>query len=262
MSANEAISDLFSIQGRTALVTGGTAGIGRMIAAGFARAGARVYVCGRDEARGRQTAEDISREASGVCVAIGVDLAAPGDLNTLAKRLQEREDGLAILVNNAATEAVAPLDDFSEDDWDRVLNLNLRAPFFLTQKLLPLLRVAASVDRPATVINIGSVGGLRIGPKENYSYAASKSALHHITGSLAKRLGPEHVTVNAIAPGFFKTDLTKSIAEETVQRLAQSVPCRRIGRPSDVAGLAIFLASPAASYINGAVIPLAGGMTL
>jgi NAD(P)-dependent dehydrogenase (short-subunit alcohol dehydrogenase family) len=154
-----------------------------------------------------------------------------------------------------------PIEEFSEQGWDQVMNVNLKAAFFLTQKLLPELRAAASTSDHASVINVGSVGGQRVGPKENYSYAASKAALHHLTGSLSKRLGGENITVNAIAPGLFRSRITV-LSEEQASAIAATIPRKRLGTPEDVAGAAIYLASRAGAFVTGAVIPISGGMIL
>ena len=254
--------DPFGSRGRVVLVTGGTAGIGRIIAMGFAAAGARVYVVGRDRHRAETAAEEIRDACGGSCWGTSGDLTSLDGVQSLAEYLKAREDVLHTLVNNAGIESIATLETFSEIDWDTVLAVNLKSPFFLVQALLNLLRRGATSTHPSTVINIGSVGGLRIGPKENYSYAASKAALHHMTGSLARRLGPDHITVNAVAPGFFRTELTKDFSEESISELIGRVPRRRIGLATDMVALTTFLASPGASYITGAVIPLEGGMTL
>jgi NAD(P)-dependent dehydrogenase (short-subunit alcohol dehydrogenase family) len=166
------------------------------------------------------------------------------------------------LVNNAGTMYDAPIDEFTEDGWDSVVDLNLKSVFFLTQSLLPALRSAASAESHAAVVNIGSVGGLRIGPKENYSYQAAKAGLHHLTGSLAKRLAGENITVNAIAPGFFPSALTPIDDPEVMGRMTALVPRGRLGTPEDIGGTVAFLASRGASFLTGAVIPLEGGMTL
>ena len=165
-------------------------------------------------------------------------------------------------MNNAGTMYDAPIESFTEEGWDSVVDLNLKSVFFLTQALLPQLRAAASTETHAAVVNIGSVGGLRIGPKENYSYQAAKAALHHMSGGLAKRLAAENITVNAIAPGFFASALTPVDKPEIVAMMANMVPRKRIGTPEDIGGTVAFLASRAASFITGAVIPLEGGMSL
>lgn len=249
---------LFSVAGRVALVTGGSAGIGRMIATGLAAAGARVYICARDSDKVARAVADIG----GDCIGLTADVATVEGITTLVAQIAEREPALHILVNNAGTLTDAPLDAFSEDQWDDVIDLNLKTPFFLMQQLLPLLRAGASADRPSNVINIGSVGALKIGPREVYSYQASKGAIHWLTRSLAKKLGPQHITVNAIAPGFFESDMTV-ITDDAMRAMVESmVPRGRTGTPEDMAGAAIYLASRAGAYVTGSVLPVEGGLAI
>lgn len=255
-------AQLFSIAGRTALVTGASSGIGRMIATGLAAAGATVYACARNADRLETAAREIEAETGGRCIALPGDVSTLAGIEALVAALAGREDRLHILVNNAGTLCDAPIDDYPEQGWDDVVDLNLKSCFFLTQKALPLLRAGASAARPSSVVNIGSVGGLRIGPRETYAYAAAKAGLHHVSGSLAKRLGPENITVNAIAPGFFPSDMTRITSDAMHEALVAMVPRRRVGEAQDIAGLAIFLASPAGAYVTGTVIPLEGGMSL
>ena len=253
------MSELFSVQGRIALVTGGTSGIGLMIARGLVDHGAKVYITSREADAVARTAVELG--GGDRCIGLEAELSSLSGVGSLETVLRARENRLDILINNAGTMWEQPIDEFSEAGWDQVMDLNLKSVFFLTQKLLPLLRAAASAARPSSVINIGSVGGLRVGPKENYSYAASKAALHHMTGSLAKRLGSEHITVNAIAPGLFPSRITVPTPEQLKAAISM-IPRRRIGEPDDVVGAAIYLASRASSFVTGAVIPVAGGMTL
>ncbi|MEZ5749320.1 MAG: SDR family oxidoreductase [Caenibius sp.] len=251
-------ANLFSVKGRVALVTGGSAGIGRMIAAGLAAAGARVYICARN-------AEKVNAAAAameGDVIGLAADLSTVAGIEALAAEIGGRESALHILVNNAGTLSDAPIDSFSEAEWDSVLDLNLKSPFFLLQKLLPQLRAGATPQRPATVINIGSVGALKIGPREVYSYQASKGAIHWLTRSLAKNLARDNLTVNAIAPGFFESDMTV-ITDDAMRKMVESmVPRGRTGLAEDVAGAAIYLASPAGSYVTGSVIPVEGGLSI
>ncbi len=251
-------ANLFSVEGRVALVTGGSAGIGRMIAEGLAAAGARVYICARNAEKVAAAAEDMAGDVTG----ISADLSTLDGIQTLAAGLSAREDALHILVNNAGTLSDAPIDAFSEQDWDGVLDLNLKSPFFLLQKVLPLLRKGATPQRPASVINIGSVGALKVGPREVYAYQASKGAIHWLTKSLAKNLAGDHITVNAIAPGFFESDMTV-ITDDAMRQMVESmVPRGRTGMAEDMAGAAIYLASPAGSYVTGSVIPVEGGLSI
>jgi NAD(P)-dependent dehydrogenase (short-subunit alcohol dehydrogenase family) len=249
---------LFSVKGRVALVTGGSAGIGRMIATGLAAAGARVYIC----ARGAEKIAKAAAEMEGDVIGLAADVSSAEGITALVAEISARESALHILVNNAGTLTDAPIDAFSEDQWDDVIDLNLKTPFFLMQKLLPLLRAGATAERPSNVINIGSVGALKIGPREVYSYQASKGAIHWLTKSLAKKLGIENITVNAIAPGFFESDMTV-IKDDAMRKMVESmVPRGRTGTPEDVAGAAIYLASRAGAYVTGSVIPVEGGLAI
>jgi NAD(P)-dependent dehydrogenase (short-subunit alcohol dehydrogenase family) len=256
------VTSLFSVRGRVALVTGGTSGIGRMIATGLAAAGARVHICARSAENCAAAAAAIGAETGGEVIGTPADLSTLAGITALATQIAAAEPDLHILVNNAGTLCDAPIDLYPEDGWDSVLDLNLKATFFLLQKLLPQLRAAGTPERPATVINIGSVGALRVGPRETYAYAAAKAGLHHVTRSLAKRLGPENITVNVIAPGFFPSEMTKITSEEMHQALIAMVPRRRVGQPEDMAGAALYLASRAGAYVTGSVLALEGGMSI
>ena len=247
--------------GKTALVTGGGRGIGLMIAGGLVRAGVRVLIASRKAAGLEAAAAELRR--GGDCEAITADLSTPEGARALAEEVRGRVDALHILVNNSGTTWGAPLEEFPPSGWDRVINTNLEGIFHLTVALLPALRAAAGADDPARVINIGSIDGLRVPFAENYSYSASKAAVHMLTRHLAKRLAPENITVNAIAPGPFESKMMAFLldAPEGRAEVERQVPLGRIGRPDDVAGLTLFLASRAGSYLTGAVIPLDGGIT-
>jgi NAD(P)-dependent dehydrogenase (short-subunit alcohol dehydrogenase family) len=253
------MTNLFSVKGKIALVTGGTSGIGLMIARGLTEQGACTYIVGRDARACEAAAAELS--AHGTCRALPGDLSTLAGVEAVAAALKSREARLDILVNNAGGMYDAPIDQFTEAGWDSIADLNLKSVFFLTQKLLPPLRAAAAASGLASVINIGSMGGSRVGPKENYSYQAAKAGLHHLSGSLAKRLGPENITVNAIAPGFFPSRMTQ-IPEAQLPAVLNLVPRRRLGKPEDIVGAVIYLASEAGAFVTGAVIPLSGGMTL
>ncbi len=250
-------SDLFDVSGKTALVTGGSRGIGRMIAAGLVQGGARVVISSRKEADLRETADELE------CAAIPGDLSSPEGAVALAEAVRREFDRLDILVNNAGTNWGAPLEEFPASGWDRAMHTNVEGIFHLTVALLPALRASASEDDPARVINIGSIDGLRAPILDNYSYSASKAAVHMLTRHLAKRLAGEHITVNAIAPGPFESKMMAFLLDnpETREQIEGTVPLGRIGRPDDVAGLTLFLASRAGSYMTGTVIPLDGGIT-
>ena len=254
-------TDLFSLQGRTALITGGSRGIGRMIAEGFLAAGARVYISARKAAACDETAKELS--ALGHCISLPADVSTLDGANALVAAYGKHEASLDILVNNAGAAWGAPFDDFPESGWDKVVDLNLKTPFFLTQALAPALRVAANAhggSRPAKVINIASIDGVSVNPMETYSYAASKAGLIHLTRRMALRLAPENIVVSAIAPGAFASDMNKD-ARDHADAVAQRIPSRRIGTTEDMAGAAIFLASRAGDYVVGSTLVVDGGVT-
>jgi NAD(P)-dependent dehydrogenase (short-subunit alcohol dehydrogenase family) len=251
------MSDLFSIAGKTALVTGGSRGIGLMIARGYVEAGARVYISSRKADVLDEVAAELSKV--GECHAIAADLSTEPECRRLAEAIAARESSLDVLVNNAGATWGAPLEQFDEAAWQRALALNVEGVFHLTKFLLPLLGAAGTADEPARVINIGSIDGIRVPLMENYSYSASKAAVHMLTRHLAKRLAPE-ITVNAIAPGPFESKMMAATLEAFGEQIAANAPLKRIGRPDDMAGAAIYLASRAGAYLTGAVIPVDGGI--
>jgi NAD(P)-dependent dehydrogenase (short-subunit alcohol dehydrogenase family) len=250
--------NLFDLDGKVALVTGGTQGIGLMIARGLLQAGASVYVSSRKPEAGEAAVEELSQD--GPIVSIPADASTEAECLRLAGEVGEREPGLHILVNNAGATWGAPLEEFPESAWDKVLALNLKAPFFLTRACLPSLRAAATVDDPARVINVGSIDGLRVPELETYSYSTSKAAVHQLTRVLARRLGPDHITVNAIAPGPFQSKMMAVTLERFGEQIASTSPLGRIGRPDDMAGAAVYLSSRAGAYTTGAIIPVDGGI--
>jgi NAD(P)-dependent dehydrogenase (short-subunit alcohol dehydrogenase family) len=252
---------LFDVSGKTALVTGGSRGIGLMIARGLVQGGARVIVSSRKADDVNQAAQELAE--LGECEAIPGDIATPEGTAALASAVQERFPALDILVNNAGAVWGAPLEQFPQEGWDKVLHTNVEGVFRLTVALLGALRAAADAEDPARVINIGSIDGLRTPSVENYSYSASKAAVHMLTRHLAKRLASEQITVNAIAPGPFESKMMAWALEDSERRSAieREVPLGRIGRPDDVVGLTLLLASRAGAYLTGAVIPLDGGIT-
>ena len=252
------MTDLFSISGKTALVTGGSRGIGKMIATGFVEAGAKVYVSSRKAEACDELAAELSRV--GECIALPADLATEPGCRALADALAERESMLHILVNNAGNTWGAPFEQFDDAAWDRVLALNVKGVFHTTKFMTPLLRAASGPDDPARVINIGSIDGIMVSVLETYSYSASKAAVHQLTRNLAKRLAPS-ITVNAIAPGPFEHKMMAATLEAFGEQIAANAPLKRIGRPDDMAGAAIFLASRASAYLTGALIPVDGGMS-
>ncbi len=251
------MADLFSVVGKTALVTGGSRGIGKMIATGYVEAGAKVYISSRRADVCEELAAELS--AVGTCVAMPADLSTEGGCRQLAVALGAVEERLHILVNNAGNTWGAPLEAFDDSAWDRVLALNVKGVFHTTKFLVPLLRAAAVEDDPARVVNIGSIDGIQVPFLETYSYGTSKAAVHHLTRHLARTLAP-HITVNAIAPGPFESKMMAATLESFGEQIAASAPLKRIGRPDDMAGAAIYLASRAGSYLTGAVIPVDGGI--
>ncbi len=250
-------SELFSIAGRTALVTGGSRGIGLMIARGYVEAGAKVYISSRKADACDRVAAELSEV--GECIALPADLSSEAECRRLAEAVAEREPSLDILVNNAGATWGAPLEQYDEAAWERVLALNVKGVFHLTKFLVPLLEKAGTADEPARVINIGSIDGIHVPILETYSYSASKAAVHQLTRHLARRLAPT-VTVNAIAPGPFESKMMAATLEAAGDAIAASAPLKRIGRPDDMAGVAIFLASRAGAYLTGAVLPVDGGI--
>jgi NAD(P)-dependent dehydrogenase (short-subunit alcohol dehydrogenase family) len=252
-------TDMFSLAGRTALVTGGSRGIGRMIAAGFIAQGAKVYISSRKAADCEKTAAELSK-AGGKCVALPVDVSTNAGAQALAKAYTEREKSLDILVNNAGAAWLEKFDGFPEKGWDKVMDLNLKTPFFLTQALGGALRAAASAARPAKVINIASIDGVSVNPQETYSYAASKAGLIHLTRRMALRLIQDHIVVTAIAPGAFASDMNLD-ARDRGEEVARRIPARRIGTDEDMAGAAIYLASRAGDYVVGSTLVVDGGVT-
>lgn len=246
-------SSLFSLAGRTALITGGSRGIGRMIAEGFLAQGARVYISARKADQCASAAAEMGEN----CIALPADVATVAGAKALAEALARHEDGIDIVVNNAGAAWGETIEDASEAGWDKVFNINVKAPFFLTQALLPLLRASAS-RQPAKVINIGSIDGLRISPWETYSYQASKAAVHHLTRRMAARLIKDNIVVSAIAPGAFPSDMNRAARDN--DDYTKSIPAGRVGTPEDIAAAAIYLASRAGDYVVGEVLTVDGGV--
>lgn len=252
---------LFGVRGKVALVTGGTRGIGLMIAEGLVRCGARVYVASRkpDACAAAQAA----LEQHGDCEAIVADLGSMAGCSGLAAAIAAREKRLDLLVNNAGLTWNQPLDEFSEKGWDRVMDLDVKGPFFLIQRLLPLLRAAASPERRTVIVNVSSVNGLRPSGLANYSYVAAKAGLNQLSAQLARDLMDDCINVNVIAPGPFKSKMTAPLyaTDEVEREVREQFPMRRWGAMHDVAGLTVFLASRAGSYLTGVVVPCDGGAT-
>jgi NAD(P)-dependent dehydrogenase (short-subunit alcohol dehydrogenase family) len=254
------MQDLFSLKGRTALITGGSRGIGKMIAAGFIAHGARVYISSRKAGVCEETAKELSRNG-GTCIALPMDASSVDGAKALAAAYQAREPKLDILVNNAGAAWLAAFNEFPEKGWDKVMDLNVKAPFFLTQALGGALKAAGTKERPAKVINIVSIDGLSVNPQETYSYAASKAGLIHLTKRMALRLIQDNIAVSAIAPGAFASDMNVD-ARDNSDEVQKRIPSQRIGRDEDMAGAAIFLASKAGDYVVGATVVVDGGVSL
>lgn len=257
-TANSNITDLFSLTGKVALVTGGARGLGKMIAAGLLRAGARVYITSRKEADVRTAADELS--ALGMCTALPGDAGSPEGITELAARFrQSGEKALHILVNNAGRTWGAPFEAFPDKAWAGVMAVNVQAPFRMIQELLPELEAAASAGDPARVINIGSVAGTAVNDLQAYSYSASKAAIHFLGGQLASELVSRNIAVNTVAPGYFPTDMTAHLQDEE-KGLGSKIPMRRMGSAADIAGTVIYLSSKAGAYLTGAILPVDGGI--
>ncbi len=250
---------LFSLKDRVALITGGSRGIGRMIAQGYLEMGARVYISARKAEACFKTAEELSRY--GTCIALPADVSTVAGAKALADAFGKLEPKLDILVNNAGAAWLAPFDDYSEKGWDKVMDLNLKTPFFLTQALIGKLRAAASPAQPAKVINVASVDGLFVNPQETYAYGASKAGLIMLTRRMALQLARDNVVVSGIAPGAFASEMNVA-ARDHGEEIAGNIPMKRIGHDEDMAGAAIYLASRAGDYVVGAVVTVDGGVTL
>jgi NAD(P)-dependent dehydrogenase (short-subunit alcohol dehydrogenase family) len=261
MEPNEAIhvESLFSLKGKTALITDGSRGIGLMIARGFLESGAKVYISSRKKDVCDAVAAELSKV--GQCVSVPADVSTLDGCRHLAQQIAG-EDRLHVLVNNAGAVWSAPIAEYTESGWDKVIDTNVKSTFFLTRELLPLLEKAAKPEDPARVINVGSIDGIKAPFLETYAYPASKAAVHHMTRDLAAKFGGRNITVNAIAPGPFPSQMTKWMLENYQKQIEKSCPLRRIGNSSDMAGVAIYLASRAGAYVNGVVIPVDGGICI
>ena len=251
------MKNLFTLKGRTALITGGSRGIGRMIAAGFLAQGARVYISARKAEACDKTAAELS--AHGECVSLPADVSTPDGIRDLVDAYSACETSLDILVNNAGAAWGEPFDAFPEKGWDKVVDLNMKTPFFLTQALVGLLRKGAQ-KHPAKVINIASIDGISVNPQETYSYAASKAGLIHLTRRMALKLIGDNIVVSAIAPGAFASEMNRD-ARDNAAEAVKRIPAGRIGTDEDMAGAAIYLASRAGDYVVGSTITVDGGVT-
>lgn len=254
------VDSLFSIRGKIALVTGGSRGIGLMIARGFLESGAKVYISSRK----KEVCDNVAAELSkvGECISVPADISKYEGCEQLAREMAKREQRLDILVNNAGAAWGESLAEYSEAGWDKVIDTNVKGVFFLTRDLLPLLEKAAKPGDPARIINVGSIDGIKAPFLETYAYPASKAAVHHMTRDLAIKLGRRNITVNAIAPGPFESHMTKWMLENYQKQIENSCPLGRIGSPGDMAGVALYLASRAGAYVNGVVIPVDGGICI
>ncbi len=248
------IEQLFGVRGRVAVVTGGSRGIGEMIARAYVENGAKVYITARKADASDQLAKELSKH--GECISIPADLSNMDEIERFAIEIEKREKKIDILVNNAGASWGETFDKFPESGWDKVIDLNVKSVFFLSQRLVKLLEAAGRDDDFARIINIGSIDGLHVSEIETYSYAASKAAVIHLTKMMAKFLAPRKIAVNAIAPGFFPSQMTKALPMEEI---ARTTPMRRVGKPEDMAGVALYLGSKASAFLCGAVIPVDGG---
>lgn len=253
------MKNLFDIAGKVALVTGGSRGIGEMIAEGYVANGVRTYISSRKAEACDATAARLA--GMGDCISIPADLSTANGIQELVDEIRRHEQRLDILVNNAGATWGEPIEAFPENGWDKIMDINVKSPFFLTQALLPLLEKAASAHDPARVIMIGSIDGLNVNRLPTFSYGPSKAAVHHLARTLAAHLADRHITVNAIAPGLFPSKMTAHIMKKMGRKIVKGTPLKRAGRPEDMAGIAIYLASPASSFVTGTVIPVDGGLT-
>ena len=252
-----AINDLFSVAGKVAIVTGGSRGIGRMIAEGFVENGVRTYITARKADACAETAAELSKK--GECIALPADLSTKEGREAFVAEITAREAKIDILVNNAGAAWGASFEEYPDEGYDKVMDINVKAIFTLTRDLMHLLKQGASQQNPSRVINIGSIDGLRVSTMDNFAYGASKAAVHFLTKNLALRLGPKGVTVNAIAPGAFQSNMMNATLEKFQDKIESENPLGRIGSPEDMAGLALYLASNASKYMTGQVIALDGG---
>jgi NAD(P)-dependent dehydrogenase (short-subunit alcohol dehydrogenase family) len=252
------IEDLFSVRGKVALVTGGSRGLGEMIARAYVENGAKVYISSRGAAACNALAKELSK--SGECIPLPADLSEMSEIDRLSAEFRKHEKKLDILVNNAGATWGAPFNEFPEKGWDKIMDLNVKSVFFLTQRLVDLLEAAGSKDSYSRVINIGSIEGIRTTHLEAYSYSASKAGVNHLTRAMAKFLAPRHIAVNGIAPGYFPSKMTASVEEEGEHGVVDNAPMKRMGEEADMAGIALYLASKASGFVCGAVIPVDGGL--
>jgi NAD(P)-dependent dehydrogenase (short-subunit alcohol dehydrogenase family) len=253
------MKNLFDLTGKVALVTGGSRGIGEMIANAYVENGVRTYISARKARDCDATADRLSDV--GQCISIPADLSTADGIEALVSELKAREKKLDILVNNAGATWGEPIESFPEEAWDKVMDINVKSPFFLTRAILPLLEAAASADDPARVIFVGSIDGIHVNRLPTFAYGPSKAAVHHLARTLASHLAPRHITANAIAPGLFPSKMTAGIMQDMGDKIIAATPLKRAGRPDDMAGAAIYLASRAGSFVTGVVVPVDGGIS-
>ena len=256
--------ELFSVSGLRALVTGGASGIGHMAATALVRGGAHVMIASRRADACEEAARELNEAGPGTAEGFAGDVGTEEGVNALAATVRERTERVDILVNNAGVSWGQPLGDFPHHAWRKVMDVNVAGLFQLTQSLLPMLDAAATHERPASVVNIGSVMGTQPWADGAYSYAASKAAVHHLTRILADDLAPRRIRVNAIAPGPFRSKMTAFATgtDEKADRIGQNVPLGRIGEPDDIAGAMLFLCGRAGAHVSGAILPLDGGLSV
>ncbi len=253
------MKNLFDIEGKVAVITGGSRGIGEMIAEGYVENGAKVYITARKAGPCDATAARLSE--IGTCISLPHDLSTVEGVTSFAAEMAKREEKVDILVNNAGAAWGEPLEQYSEKGWDKVFDINIKGPFFLIQKMLPLLRKAATYEAPARIINTASINGINPPTLETYAYSSSKAGMIMLTRHLAQRLASEDILVNCIAPGPFQSNMMAATLAEMGDAIASANPRKRIGQPEDIAGVAIFLASRASAYTTGACVPCDGGIS-
>ena len=252
------INELFGVEGKTVLITGGSRGIGRAITEAFVKAGAKVYICSRDLVSCQSLAEEMA--AFGSCVALGCNIAKDEERKRLAAELSAMTSSINVMINNAGALWAAPIAEYPESGWDKVFDLNVKGTFFLIKELLPLLEAGGSAQDPARIINVGSIDALHIPQHETYAYSSSKAALHQLTKHLAAQLAPRHIAANVIAPGMFPSKmLAGTLEKKGMETIVEPIPLKRLTNDADMAGAAIYLASKASAYVTGAVLPVDGG---
>ena len=254
------INNLFNIENKTAVVTGGSRGIGEMIASGFLANGTKVYITARKAPALLEKANELSQKYNAECIALPCDLSTVEGIKSFVKVINEKEGGIDYLINNAGAAWGEPFEDFSEAGWDKVMDLNVKSMFFLTQKMTALLKSNATEENPSRVINIGSIDGLNVPMFPTFSYSASKAAVHHLTRVLAAQLVKENILVNAIAPGPYPSAMLGSAVNFDYSEIEKRNPRKRIGTPEDIAGLVIFLCSRAGAFTVGETITSDGGI--